>query len=637
MKKLVRLLMCSLPLLVLAACGGGGGGDPAPAAAGAAPKVTSITPADSTVGVIASTAIKVTFSKAMKLSTVTASTALEPTTGQPNGTFTVSYITVINAIDTITNTAVTINKTNIVQGTLTADATNKVFTFTPAPPSLAATDPITGTPLHTSRTYTVTIKGGVNGQSGVQEAGGTVMVNNVVSTFNIWAGTQQSGTLFDDVVNGVGVDSDGNSYLAGYTNGSLGVTNPDGSGQTSDILLVKYDANGELAWTRQLASQTPAGQPGSYDDKIFGSAFDSVNSQIVVAGYTDGTLNQFSQVSPVGVNPDESGATHNYCVVKYDVDGNLMWAAQAGSGPAVSLVNSVARAVATDKNGAVYVAGETYGNLRSTTTFTSNYNGGADVFVAKYAASGSLLWTTLIGTSSDDIATGISVDANSNVYVTGRTAGGLFGANHGGNDVFVAKLNAFGALNNALSAQFGTALDDHANAITTDSFGNVYVVGGTYGSLFGNNADNTATAGTTSDLFVRKSDALGNVIWTRQFGTVFSDDATGVVTDPFGNVYVTGYTFGGLDGNPGSGGAEVFLIKYNSDGVKQWTKQLGATAVPPQLDAVTVGQAIGYNNNSLYVGGYTAGNLDSNFNLDVNFGTNDYFLVRYDAITGLRY
>ena len=47
------------------------------------------------------------------------------------------------------------------------------------------------------------------------------------------------------------------------------------------------------------------------------------------------------------------------------------------------------------------------------------------------------------------------------------------------------------------------------------------------------------------------------------------DSGNGVTTDSSGNIYVTGSTWGGLDGNTSSGSYDIFLVKYNSDGVKQ--------------------------------------------------------------------
>ena len=57
--------------------------------------------------------------------------------------------------------------------------------------------------------------------------------------------------------------------------------------------------------------------------------------------------------------------------------------------------------------------------------------------------------------------------------------------------------------------------------------------------------------------------------WTKQLGTSTFDRGNGVATDSSGNIYVTGYTQGGLDGNTSSGEWDIFLIKYNSSGTKQ--------------------------------------------------------------------
>ena len=99
--------------------------------------------------------------------------------------------------------------------------------------------------------------------------------------------------------------------------------------------------------------------------------------------------------------------------------------------------------------------------------------------------------------------------------------------------------------------------------VTSDSSGNIYVTGFTRGGLDGN------TSSGESDIFLVKYDSSGTKQWTKQLGTFSYDSGDGVTTDSSGNIYITGQTKGGLNGNTNSGDWDIFLIKYNSSGTKQ--------------------------------------------------------------------
>src|SRR5262249_33224576 len=161
---------------------------------------------------------------------------------------------------------------------------------------------------------------------------------------------------------------------------------------------------------------------------------------------------------------------------------------------------------------------------------------------------GNELWTRQFGTDDVDVAYGVAVDA-SGVYVVGQTFGTLPGqASAGGFDAFVRKYDAAG--DELWTSQFGSSGRDGAYGVAAGASGG-YVVGDTGGTLPGQ-----ASAG-GFDAFVRKYDAAGNDLWTRQFGTDGSDGASGVAVDGSG-VYVAGATGGTFPSQTGAGDDDAF-------------------------------------------------------------------------------
>ncbi len=73
-----------------------------------------------------------------------------------------------------------------------------------------------------------------------------------------------------------------------------------------------------------------------------------------------------------------------------------------------------------------------------------------------------------------------------------------------------------------------------------------------------------------------KYNSSGTKQWTKQLGTSSAEYANGVATDSSDNVYVTGETAGGLDGT-NAGSQDLFVVKYYGNGTKDWTKQLGTS------------------------------------------------------------
>ena len=212
------------------------------------------------------------------------------------------------------------------------------------------------------------------------------------------------------------------------------------------------------------------------------------------------------------------------------------------------------------------MTGVTFGGLDWNTSAGAN-----DLFVVKYNSSGTKQWTKQLGSESTDTANGVATDSSGNVYLAGVTYGGLDGnSNEDNADLFVVKYSSSGT--KQWTKQLGTGEYDEARGVTTDSSGNVYLVGGTKGRLNG-----ISNSGRT-DVFVIKFNSSGTRQWTKPLGTAQNDLANGVSIDSSGNFYVAGVTYKDLDGNTSAGSADLFVAKYNSSGTKQWTKQLGSSS-----------------------------------------------------------
>jgi chitodextrinase len=406
-----------------------------------------------------------------------------------------------------------------------------------------------------------------------------------------WAGTVLIGTSATERGHGIAVDGSGNIYVSGYTTGSLdGQTNAGGE----DIFLVKYDSTGARQWTR--LSGTAGNERGE------SVAVHNVTGNVYVTGATAGSLDGQAY----------SGSGDVY-LMKYNSSGTKQWTRLLGT---TAIDNAFS--VAVDSNENVYVTGSTNGNLGGQTS-----SGGTDAFVARYDSSGNMVWTRLLGNATLTYGYAVAVAASGNVYISGVTRGTLGGqANAGIQDMFVAKYNASGTVQWVRMA--GSSVFDYCYGVAVDGSENVYVSGSSYGDFDGHlNTDGT---GSTEDLFLIKYDSAGAKQWSVFHGGAGNDVTYGMAVDSGGNIYINGNTNADLDGQVNSGGHDSVLLKYNSAGVRQWTRMLGTSS-----GEYARGMAVDSGNNA-FITGFTSGNLDG----VTNSGGNDGFIVMYDASGNLQ-
>jgi hypothetical protein len=270
---------------------------------------------------------------------------------------------------------------------------------------------------------------------------------------------------------------------------------------------------------------------------------------------------------------------------KYTCNGEMLWLK-----PVSTSCSAIARSIALDIQGNVYVTGFTRGMSKG-----GDDEEDKDIFIAKYWGSdGQLEWSNILGTKAEEEGMGIAVDSECNVYITGYTRGELKkGALKGAEDIFIARYSSEGQ--QEWLEQLGTWVSDAGLGIAVDNKGNVYITGYTQDHL----KENAHKGG--EDIFIARYSSDGQKEWLEQLGTKASDLGLGIAVDSFGNVYVTGYTAGDFNNDTENrkGHLSVFLARYSKNGYKQRCEEQLNFPGPAEAKNITTDSE-----GNVYISGY---------------------------------
>ncbi len=471
----------------------------------------------------------------------------------------------------------------------------------------------------------------------------------------VWVSSYNGPGNGDDEVVALSIDTSGNVYVAGLS---------QGSSTGYDYATIKYNSSGVEQWVSRYNG------PGNGTDKIVSMKVDALGS-VYVTGYSYdiSTKNDYltikynnsgveqwvvryggnggdDEVSALGI--DTSGNVYvtgysgsdssdpynyDYATIKYNSSGVEQWVARYNG-----LWSGIDKATAlyVDALGNVYVTGSTYdrGTKQDYTTikysssgirqWVAIYNGtghgddvsteihvdaSGNVYVSgfsydlytknnyvtiKYNSSGIQQWIAQYnGTETeDDIVVDLYVDVSSNVYITGYS----YDINTK-NDYVTIKYNSSG-IQQWIARYHGIGGDDVATDLHVDTFGNVYATGISLGSR------------TNSDFATIKYDSSGVEQWHARYnayGYSYSEDfGYALCIDVAGNVYVTG-----------RGNEDYITIKYNSEGVEQWVARYNGPGNGTDGASSIVVDALG----NVYVTGYSYGS-------STNY---DYATIKYNS------
>ena len=223
--------------------------------------------------------------------------------------------------------------------------------------------------------------------------------------------------------------------------------------------------------------------------------------------------------------------------------------------------------------------------------------GGEDVVKRMYVDAEGNSYTTGYFTDTADF------DIGNTEY--NLTSNGLY-------DVFVQKTNTDGNLEWAVN--IGGNMFDYGTGITADAQGNVYVTG-----YFDETVDFDPGAGEwllTSqgggDVFILKLNSNGEFVWAKSIGGLDYEESTAIGVDPNGNVYLLGYLYATVDFDPGlgevlmssSGLSDTFLLRLNNTGDFDYVYTYGGDGIDLALDMVVK------NENEIFLSGYFNGTTD---------------------------
>jgi len=324
------------------------------------------------------------------------------------------------------------------------------------------------------------------------------------------AGVQQWAARYNGPANGedgssaVAVDTSGNVYITGYSDGD-----PNPVFRQDDYVTIKYNSSGTEQWAIRYDG------PGNFHDVPYAIAVD-INQNVYVTGGSSG-----------------SGTRYDYTTIKYNSAGVQQWVG-IYNGPAN--YDDTANDIAVDDSGNVYVTGSSDGTSSDDEDFAT----------IKYNTAGTQLWLARYdGGGVGDDAYAMSLDGNGNLFVTGESRNPSAPYSY---DYLTIRYNVFTGDTVWTARYNGPASgNDIPLFVTSDNTGNAYVTGYSEGGATGN------------DYATLKYNNAGMEEWLTRFnGTGNGNDiAASVGVDTAGYVYVTGSSFGSGTGN------DIVTIKYS--------------------------------------------------------------------------
>jgi hypothetical protein len=212
------------------------------------------------------------------------------------------------------------------------------------------------------------------------------------------------GGRYKDTILHVAVDGNGNVYTAGHFAdvadfGGKPLTAHGGS--DNDIVLAKYDRNGDHVWSKNFGNE--------FNDVAGGLAVDPAGNITLVGSFENKGPISFGS----GDEHTSLGESDAY-VARFNTDGKLEWAHSFGAER-----EDVAWGVAADAAGNTVTTGWFQNSVDFGKGGTIASKGNKDVFAIKYDSKGQVVWVDTWGDHDHDQGRGVAMDKDGNAIVVG--------------------------------------------------------------------------------------------------------------------------------------------------------------------------------------------------------------------------
>ena len=342
--------------------------------------------------------------------------------------------------------------------------------------------------------------------------------------------------------------ADGGIYVVGKTTSSTDGQVLKGA---QDLVLAKYDSNGNRLWSRVLgAAETAEGASVAVDN----------DGNVVVTGQVKGGLGDTTQI----------GGTDSIAV-KYNSAGVEQWTRRFGG-----TGDDKATDVAVGTDGTIYVAGK----AASAFGGQAHQGGTSDGYIRAIGADGTTLWTRRVGSTGDETISAIEIADDGNLLVA---------SNEGG----TAVLRKFDVSDNTSAAiweqSLGSLDDGSIGGIAVDG-NNIYLTGAA-GDAFAPSAAVNAHAGGVRDAFLIKftDGASATIDYTTFLGSSDDDSATAIQVHG-GKVYLAGKTLGSINGETLNGERDAFAAQFDgATGAVEWTHQISGRGGLAEAKGLAIG------------------------------------------------